>query len=345
MIVSPDQYASLHTAKGVQLYQFPPSEQIEMTWKRALRETSTCDLTAPVGDHADHLMIEPWLHHLSVYDAEDNLLWTGPVTKAAASRTTLSIAAFDASAYYKRTRTPVTKRWDAADPAVIAGELWRAMIRHHGLSADPLVRPDPEGSRYDFAAVADTTMLDQTMSDLQSRGLKWSVVAGVPILGPVGRRAMADLGEADFLGEGVTITRDGSQTFNDILLRGADNLARAHVPAGGLSLQTLVTIDSMFGVGNCDRAARDYARYVAGVRDAITLPSGSLLHPDAPLTVDMLVPSARFNVSARGMRVMMELTRIEVTSKNGEASVAVSMESVLPDLPELMTAGTVGGTQ
>ncbi|WIC90008.1 minor tail protein [Gordonia phage Sisko] len=339
MIVSDNQAVSLHDLRGVQLAQFGPSEQAALKWTRSLREVSTCELSVAEPD----LLAEvyPWAHWLTVWDMDDAAepLWSGPILKATASRTALDISARDIGALMSRTRTPMTKRWDSADPSVIATELWRAMIAHHNVNTTPVSRVDPEGDPFDFQVTADESTLDAVMSDLVGLGLRWSVVAGVPVLGPMPTTPLSSLGEHDLLGDGITVVRDGTATANDVMLRGADTVARSRVELAGLGLQSIVNADSMFGISNVERALRQYTRHTAQIRDSLTLPGGVELHPDAPVSIGELVPSARFVIDARGIRALMELDSVEVTRGGGSLSVTASFTTV-NDVPELADTDT-----
>lgn len=133
----------------------------------------------------------------------------------------------------------------------------------------------------------------------------------------------------------MQLIRDGSATYNDVLVRAADNLARARVELGGLNLQTTVRMDDMFGVANADKAARKYAAYSATIRDEIAIPEGASLHPLAPVTMAQLVPTARFNVEAFGLLTEMELVSTTVRLAKGEVKVAVKTKAVHRNLPEL----------
>jgi hypothetical protein len=198
------------------------------------------------------------------------------------------------------------------------------------------VSADPLGDKFDFAAASDANMLDATIDDLVSLGLFWTVVGGVPILGPMPRGIVAAFHEDDFVGGGMTIVRDGASSFNDVLLRGATNLARAITPMGGLALQTTVDIDSMFGVSNVDRAVKQYARYVSSIRDTVVLPDNAVLHPNAPISIAQLIPSCRFTIEAYGRLIQMELVGIDVSVTPDDTSVSLRMESVDDELPELI---------
>jgi hypothetical protein len=127
---------------------------------------------------------------------------------------------------------------------------------------------------------------------------------------------------------------------NDVVLRCADAQVRARVPAAGLNLQRLINLDSVFGVSNAEGAVREYLRRTAAVRDAVILDGQAVLHPHAPLTVDQLIPSTRVTVEARGLVALMELHSVQVSCDQQGASVAVGLESVDDDLPELMTLDT-----
>ena len=334
-VISAEQIVSLRTASGKQLYQFLARDQQSMKWTREQRQVSVLDLQVPsVLDSGQTFNITPWLHWIDVYDDQGReLYWSGPIQRVSAGRSQTSISARDHAALMTRTRCPLTKRWDAADPSEVAGEMWSAMIALHGLNIRPIERVDPRGDRFDFAATADETPMSVTIDKLVELGLHWTVIAGVPILGPAQLKPIAALSENDFIGGEFSIVRDGSESYNDVLLRGADNLARAIVPMGGLQLQTIVNIDNMFGVSNVDRAAKQYVRYTGAVKDTLVLSDGAVLHPDAPLDISQLVPSVRVTVEALGVLQLMELQNVNV---GGDGSVAITLSSVNDDLPELV---------
>lgn len=339
-VISSEQIVSLRTASGKQLDQFLATHQESLKWTREQRQVSVLEMTVPSVIDADRMDITPWLHWIDVFDAQGReLYWSGPIQRVSASRSRTSISARDMSALMTRTRCPLTKNWDAADPSKIAGELWAAMIAHHGLNTRAIERVDPRGDHFDFEAIADEQMMSATFDRLVGLGLHWTVVGGVPILGPAQLKSIVALGEDDFTGGEFSFVRDGSQTYNDVLLRGGDNLARASVPMGGLRLQTINNIDDMFGVSNVDRAAKQYVRYTGAIKDTLVLSDGAVLHPDAPLGISQLIPSVRFNVEALGVLQLMELQNVTVT---GEGAVALTLASVNDDLPELVEIAQKG---
>jgi hypothetical protein len=258
------------------------------------------------------------------------------VQKATYRRDSTALAAVDVAGLMARTRVPITKAWDATDPALIARELWQAMIDLHGLRATLVVRRDPLADPFDFQTFADERMLDTLMDDLVGLGLTWSVAAGTVLLGPAPRASMASLGEEDFLDGNLALVRDGSRVFTDVLLRAADESTRARVNVAGLNLQTIVDVDSLYGVSNADRAARQYLRYTSRMREAVVLDGSALLSPYAPLDIESLVPSVRVTVSAYGTLALMELQSMEVSMDSSGVAVTVGLESVDDDPPELV---------
>lgn len=338
MIVSDQQIVVVRTISGVQLYQFLASGYTQLKWTRALREVSTCDLVVPPADGYVRIPdIFPWQHWVDVWDDQgQELYWSGPIMKAQQGRDWLSLAARDVGSLLGRTRCPLTKRWDAADPSEVAGELWAAMIEHHGLNIRSVERKDPRGDRFAYDCVADETMTDEVIRELVDLGLYWSVVAGIPLLGPAKFEPVTTLGEHDFIEGELSVIRDGANTFNDVLLRAGDAVSRARVPMGGLNLQTIVNVDSVFGVSNADRAVHQAVRHTGAIRDAISVSDGATLHPDAPISVRELVPSVRVNVEAYGLLCTTEIEGVTVQCSQGQSSVGVDLESVDDDLPDLV---------
>lgn len=332
-VINP-QIASIHTISGVQLYQFATTDLESLIWRRELSEVSTADAVVPT-----RLVdtITPWLHWMSVWDENGKSLhWTGPIQTVTYGRETTAISATDVSALLGRTRVPLTKRWEATDPALIAAEMWSAMLETQRLTGKPIVRRDPLCDPFNFESKADAQMLDKLMDDLVGLGLCWTVVAGTALLGPAPRSSIAALGEDDFINGNLTLVRDGSRTFTDVLVRAADDQTRARINNGGLNLQTIVDQDSLFGLSNADRAARQYLRYCSSMREAVRLDGTTRLHPAAPVTIESLVPSARVTVSAYGVLTPMEIHSVEVAETADDTTVSVGLESVEDNPPELI---------
>lgn len=344
-IIEPGQIVSLHSVKGVLVYQFTAQQQTQLEWGRTLRDVSKATLTAgPMLVSGKIPDIYPWVHWMSIWSPNaDTLYWTGPVQKLVANRFGTEIDAADPAAYLGRTRVPITKSWEGVDPCIPMNEMWRDLCDLHGLSAYPIMRRDPWGDLFTLSVTADSEMMDKTIKTYEGYGLRWTVVAGVPIIGPMPLQPIASLGEQHFLGDGLQLMRDGTNTYNDVLLKGPDDLARARVDLGaGVNLQTIVTINNMFGVSNVQRATAQYVRQVGMIKTDIDVPSNATLHPDAPVTIDQLVPSARFAISAYGIDLRMELETITVTATGAGVTITPTFNEV-PNWTELGELQQNGG--
>ena len=346
-VVDPWQSVVIHTADGVQIDQFLPDKVMSLTWSRSLRETSKCNLVAPTPEGVNpRTWITPLSYWVSVFDsAGQELYWTGPITDADGDHDSMNINASDVSFFTDATNVPITKRYETALAEDIAAEMYAHVARQHNLKIRPIVRRDPEGDPFDFQVKQDEQNVKAVIEQLAGLGLYWSVVAGVPVLGPASSKAITALSEDDFIEGGLRWVRDGRAAFNEILVRGAEDLARANLPMGGLHLQKIVSIENMFAVGNVQRAADQHVRQTGFIRDALTVPGGAKLHPDAPVDIQHLIPSTRFNVEAFGLLQTMELESVEVRTVSGDASVGVSLESVLPktDLSKALKSSDGGG--
>jgi len=343
-VIVEDQLISLHDRRGVLLYQFLPGDQISVRWNREQREVSTCELSVrSVFDNGIAPELFPFVHEITVWDARTDLeLWSGPIFSWDGDETSMNISGRDIGVYLSRTRTPLTKRWDAAQPVHIAAELWRAMIESKGLRAQPIVRIDPDGSPFDFSVTDDEQALDAVHKELVGLGLRWCVVGGVPVLGPPPRDPVAVLSNDDFLDGQIRLTRDGSQTFNDILTRSGAISARTRVPLpGGVNLETIVEVDSLSSVSNIDRAGIEFAKHTAAFRDTLTLPGGSRLRPDADVDIHALIPGSRLVLSAFGIEQLVELDTVSVEQSAQDTAVSISVEPVV-DLPELAEVASMG---
>lgn len=353
MIEPERQVVSLHTFQGVQLYQFLGNSLVDLTWSRESDTPSRCELTVPSTIEVDKVPdVVPWQHWVSVWDdTGQHLYWTGPVQKANFSRRAMSLSCRDMSTLFSRTRCPMTKRWDIAWPADIARELIERVVELHNLDVEPIVMPVHPlqyDERYAYAAKSDESMVDAMMDELVRLGLKWTVVAGVPILGRLSRTPIAALSENDFVGEGMTVVRDGSGFANDVLLRGGDNLAHARIPIADLNIQSTVNIDNMFGVSNVDRAVKQHVKYTSKFHDAVTLPDNAVLHPNAPVSIEQLIPTTRLVLDAYGLVFQAELTGIDVSCSADDATVSVRVTGVDDEPTELSVVsgrGSVSGVK
>lgn len=324
---------SVHTASGALVGDLPCSSVPRLVFSRESGEVSRCELD--ISAQADPELIEdlrPWLHWITVWDS-GAAVWTGPVQRIVIDDTVATVSARDVSTLMWRTRVPVSKSWSGEDPSAIAAELWDLMLDLHGVGTRPVLYPDVTVEKFDYQAVADSRMLHQTMNDLTTLGLTWSVVAGTPVFGPPVSAPVETLRECDFL-VGLRVIRDGVDTFNDVRVQGKNFAETYTEPLAGLNLQTLVSIDDLFGVANIQRATRQYARSSSRIKDVLDVPASASLHPDAPVTLADLVPGTLFQVQARGLSTTMRLDQMVVSSEPGAHTITVTLAS-LPAVSEL----------
>lgn len=345
-VITDDQIVSLHTLTGMNIFQFTPNDYETLVWGREQNNASAMELDLPPLQGIDRLPdIAPWLHWLTIWDGGDSsVMWSGPIQKVTSSRKGMILNAKDHGAYLARTRAPTSKQWDKTDPALIAAELWQQMIETQGLKVMPIAATDPytggSGNRYDFTAIKDDKMLDQMISDLVNLGMVWTVLSGVPIIGPINSRIpVASLSDVDFTGlDDIQLTRDGSLTYNDILVKIEGNNVQVGTDYYGQRLQLLKTLNHLSDVSDATAAARAYLRHYGDARTILTMPGGVILHPNAAVTLDQLVPSARFIIETQGLRQRMQLTSMDVTRQAGESSIKVTMIS--DEIPEELDTAT-----
>lgn len=331
--------ATVHTVDGRGVDVIPCSIMSAITWGREQREVSVCDIDVMTEGDPELLEdLRPWVHWVTVWHGE-RPVWTGPIQSIRIGRVTTKIAARDPSTFMWRTRVPVTRTWADTDPTGIAASVLASMNDLHHIDATPIVLPGITES-FTYHADADSRMVHQLMDDLTKLGLEWTVVAGRFILGAFSEAPVAELAECDFLVD-IDRLRDGSGTFNDVRIQGQNWAQTARAPLAGLNLQTLVSLDDVFGVSNIQKAARLYAQEVAAIRDVLVVPSGASLHPEADVRLDDLVPGKVFKVSANGIANLMKVDQVQVSATPGTFDTQVTLVAVQGqgELAELVQGG------
>lgn len=319
-----DVAVSVHTVDGIPIGDFPCTVVSAYSWSREDTEVSTCNLTI-LTQGAPELVEElrQWLHWVTVW-FDDTAVWTGPIQGIRITRERTTISARDVSTFMWRTRTPITKTWVDTAPQRIAEGVWQSMLELHGVRAAPTVLPGVADNTFTVSAVADQRMLHQFMDELTKVGLHWTVVAGRPVLGQFPRDPVAELNECDFLVE-LERRRNGIDTYNDIRVQGQNWAATAIAPLEGLRLQTIVSLDDMFGSANIQRAAQQYAQNSVRLRDELLVPPNASLHPQAPVTLDDLVPGKVFIVHSETVSQLMRLDQVTVAGSPGVFDVQVNL--------------------
>jgi hypothetical protein len=325
-----DVAVSVHTVDGRIVGDFPCGTISTYNWSREAREVSGC--TLGVMTQADVELVEglrQWVHWITVWH-DDTPVWTGPIQHIRIARTLTTIRAFDPATYQWRTRVPVSRTFTDTSPARIASILWRAMNDHHGIRVTPIVLPGVVDETFTITAVSDTKMLNQLFDELVGVGLHWTVVAGRPVLGQFDRQPVAELYECDFTTE-LERVRDGTGTYNDVRLQGQNWAQTAIADLAGLRLQTLISLNDLRGSANIQRAAQRRARDLARLRDELVVPANASLHPQAPVTLDDLVPGKVWAVHTERVSQLMRLDKVEVSGSAEAFDVQVTLVALEPD--------------
>lgn len=320
----------VHDVHGVPIVELSCRDVDAIGWSRELSEVSHCDLTVG-GVAAEDVLnkVRYWVHHVTVY-RDDEFVWTGVVQRISGDFDTAKITARDYGCYAWRTLTPVSKTWSNTDPTLIAAELWAAVYQWHVLpGAEPTVFPSSVA--YDVAAAKDRQRTDQTLSDLVKLGVEWTIYRGRVVVMPTVRsRELVTpimLADCDFA-ERMSIVRDGARFYTDITVRGKNFTANATRDVAGLRLQDIVNLDDLFGAQNVRTAAEQLVSRRATNQLQVVVPSGATLRPDAPITINRLMPGVIvpvFTTLAGGVTVERRLEKVEVSQGPGGERVAVTL--------------------
>lgn len=307
---------TIHTVDGRHIGDFPCGMVEQFNWSRESNEVSVCSYD--VATQGDPDLVEaliPWVHWTTVWH-DGQPVWTGPIQSVAISSAKTTISARDTATLMWRTRVPVTQTWVDTHTEEIAFDLWTAMLQLHRVRVTPVVLTEVVQKSFTITAKAEQRMLNQLMDDLAKVGLVWTVVAGRPVFGLFSPEPVVTLEECDFMVE-LTRRRDGTQTFNDVRIQGQNWAQNAKAELAGLNLQTVVSMDDMFGASNIQRAALQYAQDSARIRDELIVPGSASLHHAAPVSLDDLVPGKVFTVHSGTISQLMRLDQVTV---NGSAS-------------------------
>lgn len=337
-----DVSVSIHTVDGRSIGDIPCDAVLGFSWGREQNEVSICDFdvaseaVSEIGED-----IRPWLHWVTFWH-DDVAVWTGPIQTCHIRSQTTSISSRDPSTFMWRTRLPISRTWVETTPAHIAELLWRRMFELHRVRTVPVVLETVGTESFSITATADQRMLYQFMDDLVKVGLNWTVIAGRPVLGDFPSDPVAELQECDFMVE-LERLRDGTQTFNDIRVQGQNYATTVTASLAHLNLQNIVSIDDVFGVSNITKAARQYVRDQAQIRDVLYVPPSATLNGEAPVTLNDLVPGKSFIVHAQGLSSIMRLDGMTVSGSPSTFDVQVTLVADRPDIELSTTTTTTGG--
>ncbi len=333
---------SVHTVDGRMIGDFPCNVVNSWSWSRETNEVSTGAYeiaTQGAADLVEELL--PWVHWTTIWH-DGEAVWTGPIQTVKINSSTTQVSARDTSTFMWRTRVPVTRTWVDTHTEDIARDLWKAMLALHRIKTSPLVLAEVVQKSFTITAKAEQRMLNQLMDDLVKVGLHWTIVAGRPVLGVFPRDPVLALEQCDFMVE-LERRRDGTQTFNDVRVQGQNWAQNAPAELAGLRLQTLVSMDDMFGASNIQRATLQYAQDSARIRDELVVPAQASLHHQAPVTLADLVPGKVWTVHTDTISQLMRLDQVNVSGTQSGIDVQVGLVA-LENKDEIATLVGGGGS-
>lgn len=341
---------ALHDRSRAIISELVCGETNSLSYARTLSEVSQASLTGTTASTYEAVAdVIPWAHWMSVWRGEEEYVWAGPAPRLSVRRSSWVLSARDHGSLLWKTRAQYTKRYADTDPAVILAELWDSMTSFHGISGlTGSATVVPTALSYGFEINRDRRMVSQIVEDLVKMGVEWTVYAGKPVLIPALRTdslvfKQYALADCDFAEE-LEVVLDGSTYVNDARVQGANYAETVVVPAEGLRMQDLISIDSLKGADNIRRAARQIAARRSTLRRAVSVPTGATLSPDVEVTVNDLMPGIVVPIStdiAGGVTELQRLEAVEVTVDAGGERVAVTFGASATEVANTETEGVV----
>jgi hypothetical protein len=364
----PQQYSAvIHWRGGSRPFTSPGVDALTgVAWNRTVNDTAEAFITIAKGKAPDCCGqlgdVEPYIHELSIY-RDGALVWQGPVVRTVESRDTMRVEARDVTEYLARTINTEVLRYVSTNTALpkhagpvqqIARSIITLNLNNAGFSTPPdwcNVLP--------FIAEHDTTVLTKFEKDgtsnasiwlvpvlkimddeLVPRGLEYTTVGRRLVLGRpqlAGDRAQATL-TLDHIAGDVEVIKDGpsgaalmwatNQVRDDISDAAFGVSGFTNTAYGRLDSLVLSQAENMDGYDLLQLAqASIVGRFPVPI--GLSIPNGSHLTADAPVTIDQLVAGARLNVITTGMcssvAVAYRLTDVDVEWGDSGEQVAVSL--------------------
>lgn len=273
------------------------------SWSRVLDDTSEGGATAlgyPASCCADFLGFRPWRHELALYRDRD-LVWVGPIMEPKAPPPfTFDITARDLTAWWDHRLIHEDHLYDT--PTDLA-EIFQDI-------SDDAMAPDPSpGLSVTTTPTGVTALLDllavqhlmagPKLRDVANIGLDWTAVCRDVIAGGavVPTASIGTFYDGHFAVP-PTPRYDGSVQANSWLLRGSGGGAAGDTvfgsatdPAAGILDGLLESVDTVSTLQDNDSAQAGAQSRVA-ITGEVLLIENCVLSPDAPFTIDQLVPGA-----------------------------------------------------
>lgn len=346
--------SSLVDRSGATVLHLPSDELVSGTWARTLSDTSQA---TAITDRRDAGDLEPWAHTL-VHYRDGRPCWRGPVFKVDTVGSRTTITARDLSARFARRMARVFMAYEGLDAALVAQLL---MLAELGNDDPDLVVPNLMAANAGYVAsiTVDPNAPDTVAAALQQlaeAGLTWTVVGGRLLLGRlVHKRETSQLTDAHFVGE-LPVSKDGAATVTDATVTGKGCVGRwrTDAPATG-ALEVLEKRDALTTIEQCVAAARSLVEAGAATPRVVSLPSGAVLRPEAPVSVEQLIPGVTIPIGTRvGGRPIydeLELHGVSVSFGAGGEQVSITAGKAVaptPSTPQAadsaMAAGVKVGT-
>lgn len=273
-----------------------------LAWERVLDDTSQASALAngyPPGCCATLQNIRAWRHEIAIY-RDGDLIWVGPVFVPKAPPQQYSIEARDITAWWDHRRIHEDHIYDVpTDLATIFKD-----ISDDAMAPDPSpglhVVPTPCGVEATLSLLAvQHLMAAQKLRDITTTGIDWTTVGrDVLVGGSVVPTASIGTFRDEHFAVPPTPKIDGSAQANSWLVRGSGTgvagdtiygLAEdsAAADADGL-LESVATVSTLQDNDSSQAAAQSR---VALTSAPLTI-ENCVLSPEAPFTIDQLVPGA-----------------------------------------------------
>lgn len=362
---------TVHYQGGQRVYCYLDTVR-SVTWSRERRGTSTAevvisaqsltpDCSALVRD------IWPLAHEITIY-RDDRAVWQGPLvrrtsSKDVGSQTLITLYAEDPSYWLKRRMPRTTERLESTEITAVG----RAIM------ASTFGVRDPNLTNHIVAWTANRNIthtiqaygrwaIDE-LSEVAGQGMDWSYVGRTLFLSPPADEntvAQGQLVSKHLLGQ-VELELDGDQYASLVYAapQPQEGVWNALEGVGGASpyfglVEYVVQTDNTWNLdddGNFEPAGEDglteaqtrqaliraaQSRHTQMSRPPMTIRASdnAKLSPEAPISMDRLVPGARIDVALDPQEFLfalvrpMRLTRVDVTWDSAGESVGVSLVQI-----------------
>ncbi|WP_424639934.1 hypothetical protein [Embleya sp. AB8] len=314
--------------------------------------------------------IEPWVHELSIY-RDGDLVWQGPIVRTVEGRRSVRVEARDMIAWLGKLVNTLVLRFVSLNPAdplhagpvqEIAEAIIRANVNDPDFSTPPdwcrmlpyIVRDDsPVLTKLKKDGKFDSSpwlvyVLKILNDELVPRGLEYTTVGRSVLLGKpqtITDKAQGRLTLEHIAGE-VELIKDGPSGASLVWTTNQNqtNLEIGSFGIGGFTDTEYGRLDHLVlsqaeEMDPYDMLQLAWASMIGRfpVPPALSVPTGSQLTTDAPVSIHQLVAGVRLDVEATGMcsnvTVPYRLSDVEVEWGEFGEQVAVSLVPIGTDPP------------